>query len=197
MPAKSFITSTKGHTGYYSYSKCTSRGSNIANTCFPDLHFEKRTNSSFIDLNDEAHHLGRSVLVDIPNFGVVSQIPLDYMHLICIGVVKKLIKMWVIGPAIKTKLSRQVKQNISQYLVDTRNFIPREFVRKPRQIEEFGQWKATELRQFLLYTVILHKKLHSTIYSHFLCLHVAIRLLCEKCTTEGILRTRRSCWNIL
>lgn len=49
-------------------------------------------------------------------------------------------------------------------------------------------WKATELRQFLLYTgpVILQKELNSNIFSNFLTLHVAVRILCQKSTVEYI-----------
>lgn len=43
--------------------------------------------------------------------------------------------------------------------------------------------------QFLLYTgpVVLQNKLHPIMYSHFVSLYIAVRLLCEnKCTTESI-----------
>ena len=58
-------------------------------------------------------------------------------------------------------------------------YMSREFSRKPRALFEFKQWKATELRQFLLYTgpVILKKVLPKTIYKHFLYLSIAIQIL--------------------
>ncbi|XP_026827842.1 uncharacterized protein LOC113562460 [Ooceraea biroi] len=47
-PAKSFITLTKGHTGYFSCSKCTTEGNFIDNRiCFPDFDGQNRTDASF------------------------------------------------------------------------------------------------------------------------------------------------------
>lgn len=89
-PAKSFVTATKGHTGYFSCAKCTTEGDYIdRRICFPDINCPKRTNESFLKQNQIEHHTGRSILLNIPNFGLISHIPFDYMHLVCIGVVKR------------------------------------------------------------------------------------------------------------
>jgi len=182
-PAKSFITFTKGYTGYFSCSKCTIEGEFIANrVCFLDFNCPNRTDISFRNQDQEEHHLGRSVLLDIQNFNIISQIPLDYMHMICIGVMKKLINLWISGPLKTRCLSSQKIKNISKFLRDIRPFIPREFARRPRELEDYTQWKATEFRQFLLYIgpVILQKELQAEIFNHFVCLHVAVRILCQK-----------------
>lgn len=42
----------------------------------------------------EGHQQSKSVLADL-KLGLISQVPLDYMHLVCLGVVKKLIRLWV------------------------------------------------------------------------------------------------------
>jgi len=54
-----------------------------------------------------------------------------------------------------------------------------DFSRVPRGINEVARWKATEFRQFLLYTgpVVLQTILNNEYYSHFLCLHVSFRIL--------------------
>lgn len=72
--------------------------------------------------------------------------------MICIGVVKKLIKLWISDPLKSRCLSSQRIKNVSQSLLDIRHLIPKEFARRPREIQDFAQWKATELSQFLLYT---------------------------------------------
>ena len=82
-PAKSFITLTKGRTGYFSYPKCTIEGNFIANRiCFPNFDYQARTDDSFSNQLQEEYHLGRSILLNISHFGIVSHIPFNYMHII-------------------------------------------------------------------------------------------------------------------
>lgn len=57
--------------------------------------------------------------------------------------------------------------------------MPDDFCRKPRDLKEVDRWKATELRQFLLYTglLLLRDILDETRYNHFLQLSLAMRIL--------------------
>ena len=59
--------------------------------------------------------------------------------------------------------------------------MPREFARQPRSLFDVERWKATEFRQFLLYTgpMILRKVLTRDMYEHFLSFSVAISILLE------------------
>lgn len=180
-PAKSFIIATKGHTGYFSCVKCTTQGEYIhGRMCFPDINCRKRTNESFLKQIQPEHHNGWSILSDIPNFGMITHIPLDYMHLVCIGVVKKILNFWLSGP-LNVRLPTRTVSSISKLLIEIRTSIPIEFVRKPRELHFLSLWKATELRQFLLYSgpIILKNYITEDIYKNFLTLHVAIRLLCS------------------
>lgn len=180
-PAKSFVTATKGHTGYFSCFKCTTEGDYInGRMCFPEINCRKRTNKSFLEQRQIDHHTGKSILSDIPNCGMITHIPLDYMHLICIGVVKKMLKFWISGP-LKVRLPTHLVSSISKELIEKRTSIPMEFVRKPRELSFLSLWKATELRQFLLYTgpIVLQNYMKKDIYNNFLALHIAIRLLCS------------------
>ncbi|KAK0148197.1 hypothetical protein N1851_012082 [Merluccius polli] len=60
-----------------------------------------------------------------------------------------------------------------------RNYIPSEFARRPRALAERCRWKATELRQFLLYTgpVVLRGVLQPQIYDNFMLLSVGVYIL--------------------
>jgi hypothetical protein len=51
-----------------------------------------------------------------------------------------------------------------------------------KKYSQLCRWKATELRQFLLYTgpIVLKRILPSPIYNYFLCFHVAIKFLCSQ-----------------
>lgn len=91
-PAKSFVTKTKGHTGYFSCSKCEQEGNYVeGRMSFPLIYCRKRTKESFIAQTNSEYHLGTTLLVNVPGFDIVGDISLDYIHLVCIGVVKKII----------------------------------------------------------------------------------------------------------
>jgi len=86
-PAKSFITYTKGHTGYFSCSKCIQEGDFVRNrvVCESEIHNMLRTNDTFKNRIHIEHHTGDSILEKL-GIGMISQIPLDYMHLVCLVV---------------------------------------------------------------------------------------------------------------
>ena len=68
---------------------------------------------------------------------------------------------------------------MSDLLLDLRCYLPREFLRKGRSLREVERWKATEFRQFLLYTgpVVLKTYLSNAMYEHFKLLFVSIFIL--------------------
>lgn len=179
-PAKSFITYCKGHIGFFSCTKCMQKGKYVkGRVCFPKINCQKRSNENFRNKVQPEHHLGKSILENIPSVNMVSSFPLEYMHLVCLGVVKKLIlNLWLFGPAVH-KLTKTHVEEISDYLIQIKSCIPSDFVRKPRSLNECKRWKATEFRFFLLYCgpVILKNILPFNKYLHFLSLHAAIRIL--------------------
>lgn len=128
-------------------------------------------------MRDSAHHTDISPLKEL-NVGFVSQFVLDYLHLVCLGIVRKIISLWMKGP-LSSRISAQSLSVVSASLSDLRQSLPREFARKPRSLYEFRMWKATEFRQFLLYTgpVVLHGKIPDLQYRNFMLLSVAIRML--------------------
>lgn len=79
-PAQASVLSVKGHSGCSSCTKCITKRSFLkGRMCFPELDAAPRTNASFRNKVDEAHHMGRTVLEDLPHDLVI---PLDYMHLV-------------------------------------------------------------------------------------------------------------------
>lgn len=162
-PAKSYITFCKGHSGFYSYIKYIQKGKCIkGRVCFIENNAIKRTNETFRRKLQPEYHNGISILEDIPNLGMVTNFPLEYMHLICLGIVKKLILNIWLQRKLSYKLSKEYVRKISDLLLSLKNYVPIEFVRKTRSLDEVKRWKATELRFFLLYSGPL--VLHNLIY---------------------------------
>jgi hypothetical protein len=135
-----------------------------------------RTDDDFRLQSDAAHHVGTSPLAALP-VGLVSQVPLDYMHVVCLGVMRRILLLWSKGPA-SCRMSNSLLQAVSARLVTYQTFIPRQFARKPRSLSEVKMWKATEFRTFLLYTgpVALKGLLNLHLYQNFMCLSAAISI---------------------
>lgn len=152
--AKAYVLNIKAHSGYFSCTKCTQKGTYLDDrVCFPDLQFVKRTHEDFVLRNNSDHHVGETpILASIPGVNLIEDVPLDYMHLVLLGVVKKIISgVWISGRPPCKLSSRQIS-SISENLVSLKHYLPSEFARKPRTLNEVKRWKATEFRQFLYYT---------------------------------------------
>lgn len=180
-PARSFVKQCKIHNAYNSCEKCVVKGIYSGRVIFPDLNCELRTDVDFLAQTDKIHHTGVSPFTQI-NFGLVTGVPLDYMHLVCLGVTKKLLRAWVKGP-IPYRIPAKFVLQISNSLSELSSTCPKEFSRKPRSLRELDMWKATEFRSFLLYTgpVVLKNVLPTKQYKHFMLLSVAITILISPC----------------
>jgi len=184
-PAKSFVLNVKGHTGYFSCTRCKVEGEFLENrTCFPynesDLQPSSRTHSEYLNRINKEYQtsLDVSCLSEIPRFDVVTNFSLDYMHLICLGTVKKLILLWKKGP-YNVRLPTWKVDIISRDAISLKTSFPCEFSRKPRSLDEFARFKATEFRTYLLYIfpIILKKTLSVNCYKHFMPLSIAMIVL--------------------
>lgn len=100
------------------------------------------------------------------------------MHNVCIGVTKRLIEFWVKSKR-NVRLTETSRDQISTDLINLRVYVPTEFSRLPRKIDDIDYWKATELRSFLLYfgPIVLKGRLMKQFYSHFMLLSSAIKIL--------------------
>ncbi|XP_011686398.1 PREDICTED: uncharacterized protein LOC105449098 [Wasmannia auropunctata] len=176
-PARAYICCIKNHTGYYGCSKCETRGEYRGTVVFPELNARLRTAESFKNQTQKVHHTGISPLLAL-NDDLISDVPLDYMHIVLLGVTRKMLQKMT-GKLNPMKLSTQQINEISLRLINLRKHVPCEFARKSRSLGELDRMKATEFRQFLLYTgiIALRKIVRDDVYKHFLHLSVAIRLL--------------------
>lgn len=178
-PARAYLKCIKGHTGYSSCERCTEYGVHLGTVVFPDLTAPLRTDLTFEQQIDSEHHHD-DIVSPLQELGVgmVSSFVLDYMHLVCLGHVRRIIHLWIKGP-LSCRLSASTINMISDHLESIRANLPQNFSRKPRSLREYRNWKATEYRQFLLYTgpVVLQGCLPKRLYRNFMLLSVAMRIL--------------------
>lgn len=172
-PARAFVKGTQGHTGFYACERSTTVGYRCGNkTVFPMNKGIQRTAESSRQQTNAQHHRISSPLLRIkPAINLVMLFVLDFMHLGCLGVMKKLLNDHWMKPG-ETKLTRENRLRISRQIL-------LEFQRTTRSLGDLAKWKATEFRFFLLYSgmFVLKEVLPQDLYEHFPLFSVACRIL--------------------
>lgn len=99
---------------------------------------------------------------------MVRDIPLEYLHLILYGAMKRLLTLWTVGTA-HFKFSEADIIEISKKHVHAGATKPTEINRPNRSLNCLSFWKAAEFRTFLLKTgpVALRYHLTEEMYNHF------------------------------
>ncbi|XP_034245817.1 uncharacterized protein LOC117647933 [Thrips palmi] len=112
---------------------------------------------------------------------MVSQFPLDPMHLVWGGVVKRLLDTWLNEIGV-WKLHNVVIELISEVFLFLKPYCPADFNRKPNSLKYIKSFKCTEFRRIVLYDGILAFKdlIDDNIYRHFLLLHASCYVMCSK-----------------
>ncbi|CAB3977231.1 Hypothetical predicted protein [Paramuricea clavata] len=177
-PARALVKGTKLCSGYFGCDKCAQKGMWVGRVFYPLIKdIDLRSDYSFREQVNEGHNLSVSPFYTLP-IDMIKKFPIDYMHQLCLGVTRKLILTWIRG-SWEVKLSAGQVEEISNRLTGLKPFVPSFFARKPRGMAEIDRWKATEYRQFLVYTgqIVLSGILRPDLYDHFLCLSVASSIL--------------------
>lgn len=184
VPAKAFILKIKGHSELYSCTRCTQEGEYFKNkVCFPDSKDKsgERTHEGYLNKLNKEHHVGNTLLlpVELPGINLIRTFSLDYMHLVCLGAVQKLILLWLNKGPLLACLPNCDVLKLSKSLLEIKSFIPSDFARKTRELQDINRWKATELRLFLLYIgpIILKNIINEDVCTNFMSLHVSMLIL--------------------
>lgn len=172
---ETFVTGTVGHTGYSSCTYCWQIGQySNRRVVFEASKGRQRTDQEFRNYVDQAHHIGHTILTDNPLIrDMIFHFPIDCMHALDLGVVKKIIKLYL-------KLKSFDPDLADNFIVRVLKFIPGEFTRKPRSLKNIEHYKAAEFRLFALYlapVLLKESNVNSTVYDNFMNFFVAYRLL--------------------
>lgn len=160
---------------FFGCRKCWAKGLFNKKMTFPEV----CSDQEFRDKTCDGHHNGTSVLEKL-SIDMIDDIPLDPKHLLYLGVVKKIIDQWIDSKRDNLKKLSRIAINIVNTALDRiSNVYPREFQRKPRRIDHYKKWKATEFRAFLLYSgpLVMKDVLSPNVYKHFMYLSTASRIL--------------------
>ena len=189
-PARQFVKCIRSHCSFFSCERCDIEGESVPKV---GVRFHNRSNAtvrsdvSFRAETQSEHHVlsKRSPFCDLP-IDMVLDFPLDYMHLVLLGVVKRLLQLWH-GIRFKRtcyshmhRLKGAKKSILNNRARSLPRTVPVEFQRKPRPFTFLGMFKATEYRMFLCYTspLLLHGLFEcASVYGHFMLLVVGMRVL--------------------
>ena len=99
---------------------------------------------------------------------------------------RRLLRYWRKGDKT-VRIGRNQIDIISAKLALLADYTPSDFSRKPRCFMDSDRFKATELRQILLYTgpTVFRNILQNTTLKHFILLHVAISILADNVKVQN------------
>lgn len=181
-PARAFIMNTILCTGYHSCTKCLVEGVRIAKRIvFHGAGHQLRTDFTFRSRIHENHHHSNDItMIERLPINCIVNVPIDSMHNVFIGVTKQLFKLWITIRKMPFSITAKNIKLLSSRIFAIAKQLPSEFSRTPRILKHLKRYKATEFRQYTLYTLIIILKdiLPAKYYNHFLKFHCAIRILC-------------------
>lgn len=172
-----FFLGTNGHNGYFSCNYCKQRGFRSMNrTSFELKSDELRTHEEAKERSDTNHYINESPFTNCPFVkDLVYSFPTDLMHALDSGSTGKTLRLLI--------ETRKINVTSANLLIDAMTpYIPSDFPRKMRRLDDFEHYKAIELRYFGAYCgpVIMKQCCNNETYKHFLDYFVAYRIMMGK-----------------
>lgn len=176
-PARAFVKNVLNHNSKHGCNECDQIGFRLERTPVYQIQSGNlRTDESFKNRLDMCHHHNESqTILERAKVNMVNQFPLDPMHLIDLGIAKKILTY------ILEVIPKNIHHDISKLFISLGPYLPCEFTRKPRGISEIARWKAIEFRMFILYSgiVVLRDYIPDSNYYHLVLLTTALRLMSD------------------
>lgn len=187
-PARCKVKAMKLFNGIYGCTYCLHPGVNLKGASNSSKYNKRkcssRTHSDTVSLMkafmefgiEELGITGISSLLAIPDYDIILQTPIDWMHCVLLGVTNTLMELWFnsenheeayyIPPIRRAAIERKIS-----------NITPlKSFTRKSRSIEERKYWKANELKYWLLFYAkpCLKGSMSGKFFDHFCLLSDAM-----------------------
>ena len=188
-PARSLTKGTVYHNHRLACERCHVEGIfDGSRMTYPCGTGDPRTDESLRNptTEEDAEHRPRfSPLLAFPYVDLALDFVLDHLHLVYLGVVRKMLFWWTSGP-LRIRLARNQRLRITRRLVRLAPRVPSDFSRAIRGLDELKLWKGSELRFFLLYggLVVLKGIVSEEVYNNFLVLSVAVRIIMTEFSVE-------------
>ncbi|XP_046407911.1 uncharacterized protein LOC124172516 [Ischnura elegans] len=131
------------------------------------------------DLEHLYGYKGMSVLLPLESMDMVFGIPIDYMHSVLLGVMRRLACLWF--DSTSSGQPYYIGLKISTVNKRLQGITPPSIMPKPRAMSDRSHWKAKEWRGFLLYYGLpcLKDVLPDPYFAHFSKLVASIYTLCK------------------
>ena len=126
-------------------------------------------------MSHNQNHHGQSPLSQLGLVSYISPPPVDYMHLVCLCVMRLLTTgIWIKG-LLHIRFGCRVTKELSEILSICGQYLQYIFGRRGRSLFELDWWKPQNIRQSFYILVLWHCKEKSDIvYGNFLQLYVAV-----------------------
>ena len=112
---------------------------------------EKIQNNDILSIDEAKGIVGRSLFLDIPYFNYLQDITVEYLHGVCLGVVKRMIELtFNVGESRQRNTKRKLSpvSEFNKLMAEVQSF--REFSRRARNLD-FSVMKGQEFRNIILF----------------------------------------------
>ena len=195
--ARSWLKCVIAYNGYFGCERCSLSGTWLGRVVYnTQMVGVARTDEYFRQMRYTHHQPNEDRVSPFATAGIgcVTQFVLDFMHMIPLGVIKRILD-WLktdgdLVGQYAVRLSQERIQRVTHLLRHYSSQMPTDFARRPRGLDDLKFWKATEFRMFMLYlapVVIRPPIVSQDLYHHFMRLSVGISLLLER---DNIKRNR-------
>ena len=132
-PARAFLKCITAHNAINRCERCEVRGvSKYHRVVFLDNVARLRSQEKFNELYPD--HQNKVSLLQVLDLPLLHLFVLDYMHFVCLGVMRRLLTYLLSGP-FNCRLSYPLRTRLSDSLMSLNGHLPSEFTRQPRSLK--------------------------------------------------------------